>query len=633
MSMQNSENIDTSNFSQYQNLASPRYTNYAMKNQYKQSIFKNYKSHFSSEEIYSNSNGYYFLTEKNNNYYESSINDTPLYNPNKYYKKYQYISASQSNIDSLNIPCNTQRNTKKEKSYFIHNLSNNNNQEIKNCVNYCNEKKKNYSKIITKMNSNQSGKVQYNIPINSTFKDIKNISNNNKQLLIKINKNTYNLIHNKSKTNILNDEYLNNINKNNLQPNTNEKNNSTNNNNQFYNNNYTINFTNKRNNNNCNFKHNKTMLNTDTNNYKVDNLTFNKNIKKEIKSQKSSLNISNHNDKNDSFGKKKNTQINMINMKKYKNTILSPRLENSNIIKKFSLINNPNLNDRKINNNHSFYERKSFSKDIYQEKNPQIHEKKKQILLKNNHGNKALTKYNSNNYNVKFNIENHLNNKTIKGIYSSKVSINNNKEEKNKNELKSKNNYSKKFLENINNYDLNLKEIQSVKENINTNNTNIFRNKDNNSDKYSKINDNCINMDRNIKNIYKMISQNPRASKESNFRGDENINKISINKSKSNIFSFIQKPNLYKTKSKQQIRKIKKVFSKKNIIQLNNICNKVYAEDFIIKEKKDNILKPQISVRLTLFSNKIPSNENYFLVNLFYLENIKNKPDYEDSDF
>ena len=86
-------------------------------------------------------------------------------------------------------------------------------------------------------------------------------------------------------------------------------------------------------------------------------------------------------------------------------------------------------------------------------------------------------------------------------------------------------------------------------------------------------------------------------------------------------------------KTKQEIKKIKKVFSKKNIIQLNNISNKVYEEDFIVKVKKDKILKPQISVRLTLFSNNNEANENYFLVNLFYSENIKNKLDYEESDF
>ena len=108
---------------------------------------------------------------------------------------------------------------------------------------------------------------------------------------------------------------------------------------------------------------------------------------------------------------------------------------------------------------------------------------------------------------------------------------------------------------------------------------------------------------------------------------------ISINKSKSIIFSFIPKPNNYKNLSKSKLKKIKKVFSKKNLIQLNNINNKFYQEDIIIKENDDDILKPQISVRLTLFSSKAENKGKYFYVNVFYSENIKNNPECEDSDF
>ena len=139
--------------------------------------------------------------------------------------------------------------------------------------------------------------------------------------------------------------------------------------------------------------------------------------------------------------------------------------------------------------------------------------------------------------------------------------------------------------------------------------------------------------DRNNKIICKNISQSSKILKENNFKGEENIKKISINQSKSNIFSFIPKPNNQKAKSKKESKKMKKVFSKKNLIHLNNICNKVYEEDFVAKERKDNILKPQKSVRLTLFSNKIQKKGNYFAINLFYSENIKRKPDYEESDF
>ena len=532
--MQNSENIDTSNFAQKQNLADLKYNNYAIHNQYRQSNFKNDKERFSSGEVCRNFIGYDFLTEKNNNYYGPLVNDSILPNYIKYYKEYNYPSTTHNNIDFLNISYNTQRNKKTLEPNFINNLSNNNIHEIKKCFNNCNEKKTNYSKIVIKMNSDKSNRVQYNRPINFTSNDIKNLSKkNNNQMFIKITKNTYDLIHNKSKNNILNNKYFNNISKNNLKTYINEKNISINNHNQTYNNDYTINLTNQRNNNNFNIlKHNNTIINTDTNNYKVDKLTFNNNIKEEIKSQKPSLNISNKNDKNNSLVQKKNIQIKMVNMEKCRNTVLSPRFENNkkkfslmnnqnlndrklkenhsfyerksfskdkeNNKKKFSLMNNPNLNDRKLKYNHSFYERKSFSKDKHQEKNPQtnsssiIPNKKKQIILKINQENKHLIKYNSNNSIIKLNNEKHPNNKTIKRIYSSKLNNNNIKEEKNNNQLNSIKKHSKRFIENFNNYDVNLNEIKSVKENINSNNVNILQNERNNSYKYLKINDNHL---------------------------------------------------------------------------------------------------------------------------------------------
>ena len=101
------------------------------------------------------------------------------------------------------------------------------------------------------------------------------------------------------------------------------------------------------------------------------------------------------------------------------------------------------------------------------------------------------------------------------------------------------------------------------------------------------------------------------------------------------MFSIIPKSNTYRASSKREKKKIKKVFSMKNIIQLNNINNKSYEEDFIIKGNKNKKYnyKPQISVRLTLFKDKIHLDENYFLINFFYSENLKNNPDSEESDF
>ena len=60
-----------------------------------------------------------------------------------------------------------------------------------------------------------------------------------------------------------------------------------------------------------------------------------------------------------------------------------------------------NLNKNNINSNHSFYERKSFSKDILNEKNSQITQggiiptKKKEIIIRNSGDKKCLVKFNS----------------------------------------------------------------------------------------------------------------------------------------------------------------------------------------------------------------------------------------------
>ena len=72
-----------------------------------------------------------------------------------------------------------------------------------------------------------------------------------------------------------------------------------------------------------------------------------------------------------------------------------------------------------------------------------------------------------------------------------------------------------------------------------------------------------------------------------------------------------------------------------NIIQLSNIQDKIYDEDFPIKlnKTKEKVLKPQISLRLSLFGIKIPERKKYYIVNIFYSENLRNKIDAIESDF
>ena len=85
----------------------------------------------------------------------------------------------------------------------------------------------------------------------------------------------------------------------------------------------------------------------------------------------------------------------------------------------------------------------------------------------------------------------------------------------------------------------------------------------------------------------------------------------------------------------KKLKKSKKKYSKLNTIQLFNIQEKIYDEDFPIKLKKNKgkVLKPQISLRLSLFGIKKPERNKYYIVNLFYSENLRNKIDAIESDF
>jgi hypothetical protein len=69
-----------------------------------------------------------------------------------------------------------------------------------------------------------------------------------------------------------------------------------------------------------------------------------------------------------------------------------------------------------------------------------------------------------------------------------------------------------------------------------------------------------------------------------------------------------------------------------------NINYKSFEEDFPLKircykrYKLNKNLKPQISVRITLFNVLKPERERYFVVNYFYSENIRN-PIITENDF
>ena len=392
--------------------------------------------------------------------------------------------------------------------------------------------------------------------------------------------------------------------------------------------------------------------------------------------------------------KKINLVINTIDIiqKNYHNMTL-PKTKEINKIKKINLAEVPIFNDNFVEkNNHSFYEVKSFSKDIANQRNVKnkynnviinaISKKKSEDDVKKKMNNENKLKFksnkNSNDYYIK---ENDLTKEDRLKLRTRKINLTElNSCIKNEGKIfiiqKEK---SKKTSNNNNNQS----EISNNKENININiNYNKSRmNKTNNnafahsytsnvdaikSEPKIKLNmdKNKLNALQNIKKIEKIYDKNPKiiinnnfTKKISNFVMEQPTKKskcrktsissiyiekykskpIHIKKSSTNYISYIPS-----TKDKKLSIKIKKKkkrkYSRQNMIQLMNIGNKSFQEDFPFKynsymSKINKILKPQIAFRTSLFAKKKPEKEKYYIVNFFYSENIKKKPDATESDF
>jgi len=631
--LQNSENFNTSNFALYPNGSNPKFNNYLLQKQYKQNNFKNYNYCLSPNNYFRNSKRDYILTEKNRiDNYERIIKDSSLSNSIKYCKEYGYPLTARETHDSINIHNTLQnipRNNGKKDLYSFYNKSSHVMNNLSN-----GNMNQNKRKIFLSMNSNQSYNEHKNSDyINSNSLKMKNNNNNNELSYNYRSNNIYNSFHSKPGSNILNNEYIENSKLNILKTYINNKNITFNDHNQTYTNDYNIESIKQRNNNNF-YKINKYIKATTNKEIKYSKIN-NINSKEEIQKHKSlrnkndnAINKENNLNKNIPLpGKKKNMIIKIENNKNSNSIIQSKESADINFIKKIALRNITNLNESKHKiNNHSFYERKSFSKENHNKRNSNfvlsnmIPNKKKEKIVKNNSnhfiGNDSFIKTNDTS-------------QTKENIIINK---------------------------NSNDYGLDFDKIKSLKENINANNVDISYNlrNSNNNDKNSlkqknnsiiinldtenfktleSINKADLNQDKKDRNNFKKLFLSPIPTRKSIIK--EKINKININQCKSNMFSIIPKPNTYRASSKREKKKIKNVFGMKNIIQLNNINNKSYAEDFIIKGNKNKKYnyKPQISVRLTLFKDKIHLDENYFLVNFFYSENLKNKPDSEESDF
>jgi len=143
-------------------------------------------------------------------------------------------------------------------------------------------------------------------------------------------------------------------------------------------------------------------------------------------------------------------------------------------------------------------------------------------------------------------------------------------------------------------------------------------------------------------NVYKNFI-NERSKKRINLRKNSSMllnpkkyKKNKIEKINLDCFSYISFSK-EKNSNIKKLKKSKKKYSKLNLIQLSNIHGKIYDEDLpktLHKTKnKEKVLKPQISLRLSLFGIKKPERKKYYIVNIFYSENLRNKIDTVESDF
>ena len=328
-----------------------------------------------------------------------------------------------------------------------------------------------------------------------------------------------------------------------------------------------------------------------------------------------------------------------------------------NGIGKLSFINLPNLSNLNESclknitdkNNHSFYEVKSFSKDFAHQHTEILISEAKKLYFKNNNNNNVLnlsskkdSESNSKKYN---NTTNSINNEKMSRAKNNLFKLEEKKEIK-----ESKNFKDKKFiLTELNKYIVKDSKNNIIPKENRKLNSDILRNVKINNEKNYKINNKFIfNKDKikignlQIKKLEKndnliKIKNDYKISNISNKRKNAHIESFrrryiyNLNKINSNSFNYIPKIKEEKTKNK-------KFITNKNLLVLKNLNYKTFEEDFPLKiksykrNKLNKNLKPQISVRITLFNIDKPERKRYFFVNFFYSENIRN-PILIESDF
>ena len=611
----------------------------------------------SSEDEKTNSKSNYYLSEKNktiNNKYKPNskfnVNSYPITNSLKFYNE-NNNKIELKNNNKIIIPDNYSRspkNTFASFNYIINGKNLNNQIYINNGNSLINgsSRKNSNRKPQNFMTPNNHLNLNYceNSHLEGKIKTINNnnLYNHNKQT---DNKYTYNLCERLNENNAILDKSFKAAQFNTItEENENKYNSKT------------------------NLARRKNLQSlTEINNNKKLNIIYNNNLydknKKETKENTYQDNantnkkniitkIPNYNNKikNNKF-QKTNNNNNNININTHKKIGFSK-------IKKLSFINISNLsnlNESNQNNitdkhNHSFYEVKSLSRDFTHHQTECLITEPKKMPNKIRNLGSVLT------LSSKKNSESNLN----------KCSINNSIN--NENIYKTKNNFFKKQIDNSN---INLTQLISESKRGNMAKEYKNKNKKSNSEIISNIkinnlsNNNLIsNKPNDIKKIGKIIN-NKEKTKIGNMQikngekknlikkwSDFKIREISNRRDNINIGNFLRK-NKYKYKvnrintyffnylpkaEKKKNKKNKKFVINKKLLTLMNIKYKSFEEDFPLKircykrYKLNKNLKPQISVRITLFNVLKPERERYFVVNYFYSENIRN-PIITENDF
>ena len=593
-------------------------------------------------------NGYYnIFNEYHQDIKSKNDNNTARNFGTSYYQNYNNINEEPSHHNLNNYSCNAYN-----QPLLKHNRHSSLNKDYHKCNNNNN------------LNNKYDSQNKYQQKCSFDIKDRE----------FQMNSKTY---HNKGNNNIIDEENKENINNNKrnieINENYNDKLNKNKTDNNYYKN--TGNLTKivkNQNIKNLN-KAGKPPLNKNLNSLKFDNFEVSNNLMAKINIQKQNKN---------KFNK-------IIAYKRKFDSISFNQKDNTNLIKNINLNNkNDNSNnylDNKYNN--TFYEIKSLTKNLSTKKinqvDTQTNPNNNIVSMRKESNTKENLDLNSN---IKLLEDKYVNKKNI--TKTKKLSLN----DLNIKKIEKKNNLQKLItkskFENSNKSEIINFDLTSIKENINCNimnyntnnnaNNDIFNQNTNNKkntnyilninkiqnkplqniQKIDKIyninktiinneNDNTKNIINTNKEIYNNNANNNTNHSCSKKRDDSqkhpntiiNIkehkviqNIITIN---NNFFSYLTSPK-DKLNVNIKIKRNKKRFkSKKNFIQLMNINNKTYQEDFQLKEKrnKNSILKPQINIRIALFGIKEQENEKYYLVNTFCSENIRDKPEEIESDF